>query len=232
MWSFKNNKREKQLAERENSIKSKEERLEDEKDLLEQRKIEFEQYRDKENTAIKEEFSRLNEDRTVFETKRIEYEPKFQEAITGFLARAKENEADIQKRNSEITVERQEEQKKFAERLYEAHQKSEREHEETLLVQTTKRIQETDTELSSRRDAIAQKEAELRQREIILEQDRDRLIQDRKDYEQKRGEDQEISNLSAALGRAFSRFNKFYQIHDEENKRNYRQRDQNRDRDK
>ena len=185
MWSFKNNKREKQLAERENSIKSKEERLEDEKDLLEQRKIEFEQYRDKENTAIKEEFSRLNEDRTVFETKRIEYEPKFQEAITGFLARAKENEADIQKRNSEITVERQEEQKKFAERLYEAHQKSEREHEETLLVQTTKRIQETDTELSSRRDAIAQKEAELRQREIILEQDRDRLIQDRKDYEQK-----------------------------------------------
>lgn len=185
MWPFTNNKREKQLVERENSIKSKEERLEDEKDLLEQRKIEFEQYRDKENTAIKDEFSKLDEARTVFEMKRTEYEPKFQEAIKGFSARIKENEADIQKRNSEITVERQEEQKKFAERLHEAHQKSEREHEETLFVQTTKRIQETDTELSSRRDAIAQKEAELRQREIILEQDRDKLIQDRKDYEQK-----------------------------------------------
>ena len=185
MWPFTNNKREKQLVERENSIKSKEERLEDEKDLLDQRKSEFEKYKDMENAAIKDEFSRLNADRTVFETKRTEYEPKFQEAVKGFSARTKENEADIQKRNSEITVERLEEQKKFAEQLHAAHQKTEREHEETLLAQTTKRIQETDTELSSRRDAIAQKEAELRQREIALENDRDKLIQDRKDYEQK-----------------------------------------------
>ena len=185
MWPFTNNKREKELIEREHAVIAKEEILENEKGLLDQRKSEFEKYRDKENTAIKDEFSRLNADRTVFETKRTEYEPKFQEAVKGFSARTKENEADIQKRNSEITVERLEEQKKFAEQLHAAHQKTEREHEETLLAQTTKRIQETDTELSSRRDAIAQKEAELRQREIALENDRDKLIQDRKDYEQK-----------------------------------------------
>lgn len=185
MWPFTNNKREKELIEREHAVIAKEEILENEKGLLDQRKSEFEKYKDTENAAIKDEFSRLNADRAVFETKRIEYEPKFQEAVKGFSARTKENEADIQKRNSEITVERLEEQKKFAEQLHAAHQKTEREHEETLLAQTTKRIQETDTELSSRRDAIAQKEAELRQREIALENDRDKLIQDRKDYEQK-----------------------------------------------
>ena len=178
-------KREKELIKRENLLKSKEESLQNEEDLLEQRKSEFEQYKNKENTAIKNEFSKLETARTEFETKRTEYEPKFQEAIKEFSARTKENEADIQKRNSEITLERLAEQKAFAERLHDAHQKSEKEHEETLLAQTTKRIQETDTELRSRRDAIAQKEAELRQREITLEGDRDKLTQDRKDYEQK-----------------------------------------------
>lgn len=196
-------KREDEVAARENKVTVKEEKLEQAKDLLEQRKAEFEERQSEVIETIQNEFSKLENERTVFEKKRTEYEPKFQEALEGFAARTKENEADIQKRISDHAENLLHEQKKFAEKLHEAHQESEREHEALLLAQTKERLKQTDEELSQRRNDIAEKEAAIREREIELQNDRNALTQDRKDYEQKdtylTAEREIVSSKSAAL---------------------------------
>lgn len=187
-------------SEREQALKLQESQMEQEIDarrkMLESQEAGFEAHLKDVTDEYDKKLKILEEQRIELDRTKAEFEPKYQESLNNFAQKLAETERQIQERVSETTEKNLERQKEFNQKLNEAHQKSEKEHEDLLLAQTSERVRKTDEELSERRNLLAQKEQELRARidekerlfhneEIKLQNERDILNQNLRDYEQK-----------------------------------------------
>lgn len=194
-------------AEREEALKNQEAQMNQETDarrkMLESQKKDFEAHLQKLTDELNGKRAELEKNIIDLEKAKLEFEPKLRAAENDFAEKRAQNERENEERTTRTTEENLERQKEFDRRLHEQHQKSEKEHEDLLLEQTNKRLAETDRELTDRRNLVAKMEQDLRNKEIKIQNERDSLNQDLRDYEHKKASQDAmqkfLENRKAAL---------------------------------
>ena len=168
--------------EKEEALKKQEEQMGQEIDarrkMLDSQKSAFDEHLKTRTDEYDKNIKKFEEDSLALEKAKLEFEPKLREAVKDFAQKKAETEREIEARVTKTSQENLKRQEEFDKKLHDAHQQSEKEHEDLLLEQTKKRVKMTDDELTERRNLLAEQEKELRTRTHALNQDI-------RDYEQK-----------------------------------------------
>lgn len=180
----KNNKqKELELQKKEESLNYKEDLLKTQEDNLEIAKNEFEKVKKEITENLNSRENKINEKLIALDKAESDFEPKQREVESSFAKRNAETDKEIERKLSKYSQEVLERQKEYGEKLHTMHQQMEAELEEKLAEQTNKRIQETDDELLTRRNLLAEQERNLREGENRLKSNQDELDQRLREHE-------------------------------------------------